>query len=62
MISMEDKPDIYNGMKDKFTAKFEQIQAERIEMEININNKASNTLKEAELQLAANCPEYGLSK
>lgn len=62
VISTEDKPDIVNGMKDKFLAEFEKMQSERDEMEININNKACNTLKEAELQLAAGCPEYGLSK
>ena len=62
MISMEDKPDICKGMKDKFMADFEKVQAERNEAEVNINNKARNTLKEAEVQLAANCPEYGLSK
>ena len=62
VISTEDKPDTVNGMKDKFIAEFETMQSERDEMEININNKACNTLKEAELQLAAGCPEYGLSK
>lgn len=62
VISTEEKPGIYNGMKEKFIAEFEKIQAERDEMEVNINNKASNSLKEAERELAASCPEYGLSK
>ena len=62
MISTEDKPDIINEMKDKFITEFKEMQSERDETEVNINNKARNTLKEAEFQLAANCPEYGLSK
>ena len=62
MISMEDKLDIFNGMKDKFLADFEKMQSERDEMEIDITNKARNTLKEAEHQLAESCPQHGFSK
>ncbi len=62
MISMEDKLDIFNGMKDKFIAEFEKMQSERDETEANITNKASNTLQEAECHLADNCPQHGLSK
>ena len=61
VISMEDRPDILNGMKDKFIAEFETLQSERDKSEVNINNKACNTLKEAELELAENCPQHGLS-
>ena len=59
---MEDKLDIFNGMRDKFIADFEKMQSEREEMEIDITNKARNTLKEAEHQLAESCPQYGFSK
>ena len=62
VIAMEEKPNIFNRMKDKFMAEFEKMQSEREEVEITINNKARNTLKDAELELAANCPQYGLSK
>ena len=62
VITAEDKHEILEGMKDRFVADFEKMQAERNEAEININNKARNILKDEELQLAANCPEYGLSK
>ena len=46
-------------MKDKFIADFEKVQSERDETEVDITNKARNTLKEAEHQLAENCPQYG---
>lgn len=59
---MEDKLDIFNGMKDKFIADFEKMQSEREEMEVDITNKARNTLKEAEDQLAESCPQHGFSK
>ena len=62
MISTEDKLNIFNGMKDKFIADFEKMQSDRDEMEVDITNKARNTLKEAEHQLAENCPQHGFSK
>ena len=62
MISTEDKLDIFNGMKDKFIADFEKMQSDRDETEVEITNKARNTLKEAEYQLAENCPLHGFSK
>ena len=62
MISTEDKLNIFNGMKDKFIADIEKMQSERDEMEVDITNKARNTLKEAEHQLVENCPQHGFSK
>lgn len=51
--------DVCKQMRDDFIAAFENLQATRAQTEANINAKARNALKEAELQLNANCPLYG---
>lgn len=59
VISREDMPKICEQMKDNVMAMIEKLQAERARAEENINNKARNALKEAELQLSVNCSEHG---
>ena len=58
-LGVTSKDDVYKQMRDDFIAAFENLQATRAQTEANINAKACNALKEAELQLNANCPLYG---
>lgn len=58
-LGVTPKDDVCKQMRDDFIAAFENLQAMRAQTEADINAKACNALKEAELQLNADCPSYG---
>ena len=61
-LGLADTHNIGKRLKDDFATEFEMLQESRAQTEADINARACEALKQSEIKLNANCPEYGLGK